>query len=139
MSKIRVRSKSDRGFRRAGMQFLREGVELLISKLEEGVLELLKSEPQLIVEHVDDKPAKSEKSEKADPADSALLGSETFPALIQIGETEVPLGELVGAAFTRSGLASVKEWNALKPKQRDKFIAAEIDARVAALGDEPKK
>lgn len=49
MSKIIVKSKSERGFRRAGIQFTREGVELDTSKLKKGVLEDLQAEPNLVV------------------------------------------------------------------------------------------
>ena len=121
MSKIIVKSKAERGFRRAGFQFTREGVELDTSKLKKGVLEALQAEPNLVV---------SEAAEKDDPA---LHGSDKFPALVKIGEAEVQLGELVAAAFTRSGAESNKAWNALAQKKRDGFIQAEIDARIAAL------
>ena len=52
MSKIIVKSKSERGFRRAGFQFTREGVELDTSKLKKGVLEDLQAEPNLVVAEV---------------------------------------------------------------------------------------
>ncbi|HZF97867.1 MAG TPA: HI1506-related protein [Pseudoxanthomonas sp.] len=126
MSKIIVKSKSERGFRRAGLQFTREGVELDTTKLKKGQLEEIEAEPNLVVVPVGEKD------------DSVLLDSDKFPALVKIGEAEVQLGELVPAAFTRSGVESNKAWNALAAKKRDAFIQAEIDARIAALGEEKK-
>lgn len=125
MSKIIVKSKPERGFRRAGIQFTREGVELDTSKLKKGVLEDLQAEPNLVISEAEEK--------KTEKDDSALLGSDKFAALIKIGEAEVQLGELVAAAFTRSGAETNKAWNALAQKKRDGFIQAEIDERIAAL------
>lgn len=49
MSKITVKSKSDRGFRRAGIQFTRDGVELDTSKLKAEELDAIVKEPNLVV------------------------------------------------------------------------------------------
>lgn len=63
-----------------------------------------------------------------DDDDDVLLGSNTFPAVIKVGEEkQVSLGEVVVEAHTRSGL-SVKEWNALTDD--------DIDARLQAVVDE---
>lgn len=124
MSKIIVKSKPE-SFRRAGIAFNREGVELDIAKLKKEQLEAIKAEPNLVIV-----PADGKKSEKDD---AMLVGSDKFPALVKIGETEVQLGELVAAAFTRSGIETNKAWNALAPKKREGFIQQEIDARIAAL------
>ncbi|MTI74723.1 MAG: hypothetical protein FH747_13875 [Stenotrophomonas sp.] len=126
MSKIIVKSKPERGFRRAGFHFTREGVELDTTKLKKGQLEEIEAEPNLVVIPTDEKD------------DSVLLGSDKFPALVKIGDAEVQLGELVASAFTRSGTETNKAWNALSAKKRDGFIQAEIDARTAALGEDKK-
>lgn len=124
MSKIIVKSKSESGFRRAGFQFTREGVELDTTKLKKGQLEEIEAEPNLVVVPVGEKD------------DNVLLGSDQFPALVKIGDAEVQLGELVAGAYTRSGTESVKAWNKLAAKKRDSFIQAEIDARTAELGNQ---
>ncbi|HZF97875.1 MAG TPA: HI1506-related protein [Pseudoxanthomonas sp.] len=66
MSKIIVKSKSERGFRRAGMQFTREGVELHTSKLEEGVLEELQAEPNLVITEMSEEEAGGNKKPEGD-------------------------------------------------------------------------
>lgn len=65
MSKIIVKSKLERGFRRAGYQFTREGVELDISKLAKGALEELQAEPNLVISEVaeEKKPGGNKKPE----------------------------------------------------------------------------
>lgn len=50
VEKLFVRALDKRGFRRAGMQFDAEGVELLVSDLTPEQLEDLCSEPRLAVE-----------------------------------------------------------------------------------------
>ncbi len=47
---VRVRAHAPRGFRRAGRYFTREPQELLVADLEEGELEALAAEPNLVVE-----------------------------------------------------------------------------------------
>ena len=121
MSKIIVKSKPERGFRRAGITFTREGVELDTAKLKNGQLEEIEAEPNLVIVPAEEKD------------DAVLLGSDQFPALVKIGDADVQLGELVAAAYTRSGTESVKAWNKLAAKKRDGFIQTEIDARIAAL------
>lgn len=49
MSKINVKSKSPNGFRRAGIHFTREGVELDTGKLKAEQLEAITNEPNLVV------------------------------------------------------------------------------------------
>lgn len=53
MTKVIVTSRSARGFWRAGMHFTRDEVEVDSGKLEEGVLEVLRAEPHLIVRDAD--------------------------------------------------------------------------------------
>lgn len=48
MPKIIVKSRGER-FRRAGLSFTREGVELDTAKLKKGVFEQLEAEPQLVI------------------------------------------------------------------------------------------
>jgi hypothetical protein len=50
VEKMLVRALDKRGFRRAGLQFDAEGVELLVSDLTPEQLEALCSEPRLAVE-----------------------------------------------------------------------------------------
>lgn len=70
----------------------------------------------------------------------ALLGSDAFPAQVRIGDADVALGELVVAAYARSGLTDPSLWNALTRQARDTAIQAEIDYRNAppAKQDKPK-
>lgn len=68
MSKITVKSKSARGFWRAGIHFTREGVELDTSKLAKAKLDAIVAEPRLeVIGEVgtDAQRAKREAAEKA--------------------------------------------------------------------------
>jgi hypothetical protein len=59
MSKITVKSLVD-GFRRGGIAFTREGVELDTADLTREQLKAIKAEPKLVVaEHADSRPAKA--------------------------------------------------------------------------------
>lgn len=53
MAKILVKSTTPR-FRRAGIEFTREGVELDTAKLKKGELEAIENEPKLSVSPVAD-------------------------------------------------------------------------------------
>ncbi|MEI2428688.1 hypothetical protein RDV84_00190 [Lysobacter yananisis] len=73
-----------------------------------------------------------------------LLGSDSFPAQIRIGDVDVALGELVAAAA--AGLVADAAWNDLAQSDRDAAIQAEIDRRSAppaaqakAKSDKPKR
>lgn len=61
-----------------------------------------------------------------------LLGSSILPSLIEIGEDNIQLGEIVAAAHQASGL-SVDDWNALNSDDRELRLQAEIDRRRAEL------
>lgn len=61
-----------------------------------------------------------------------LLGSSILPALIEIGDAQVQLGEIVAAAHQKSGL-SLEDWNALEDAARELLLDAEIKRRLAAL------
>jgi hypothetical protein len=72
---------------------------------------------------------------KADAHDSAapeiLNGSNTLPAMIEIGVgASVPLGNVVLLAHKESGL-SADEWNALDEAERDQMLSDTIDALKA--------
>lgn len=58
---------------------------------------------------------------------AVLLGSDTYPAYIEINGENVQLGTLVGKAHELSGM-SVSTWNALSTEQRDDYIEAAISA-----------
>jgi len=51
----------------------------------------------------------------------ALLGSSTLPALIDLPDRQIQLGELVAAVHAESGL-TVEAWNALPDEQRDAML-----------------
>lgn len=75
------------------------------------------------------------------PADTAegtetvtLAGSSIQPATFIIGEKEVPLGDVVNAAFVESEL-SVEEWNALEEDLREQCIAIALNNMLTAAGD----
>lgn len=59
----------------------------------------------------------------------ALHGSNTLPALINIGENrpELQLGDVVARAHQASGL-SIEDWNALADADRDEKLIAVIEA-----------
>lgn len=68
----------------------------------------------------------------AQETSAVILGSSTLPALILIAQgKEVQLGDVVNAAFTRSGL-SVEDWDAQDEATRDGLLNAEIEIITAA-------
>lgn len=66
MSKITVKSKSANGFRRAGIQFTHDGVELDTSKLKKADLDAIANEPNLVVVGDIESPAERKAREKAE-------------------------------------------------------------------------
>lgn len=87
-------------------------------------------------------PINVEVDDTADDDDDVLLGSNTFPAVIAIGEDkQVTLGEVVVEAHKRSGL-SVKAWNALPDDEIDAQLEAVVDewrGEYVPLTDEERK
>ena len=63
-----------------------------------------------------------------------LVGSSVQPATFIIGEKEVPLGDVVNAAFVESEL-SAEEWNALEEDLREQCIAIALNNMLTAAGD----
>lgn len=59
----------------------------------------------------------------------ALLGSDQFENSYEIGGGDVPLGDLVGAAYEKSGL-TVYQWNELSAEDRDARIGEELAGRI---------
>lgn len=57
-----------------------------------------------------------------------LVGSNHFENQYEIGDETVPLGDLVGGAFEKSG-RSVEDWNSMPDEERDALIADELAAR----------
>lgn len=55
-----------------------------------------------------------------------LNGSSFHPGIVKVAGFELQLGQVVRAAWQKSGL-TVEEWNALPNEARDAFIDAEID------------
>lgn len=78
MSKITVQSKPAKGFRRAGIQFTRDGVELDTSKLKKADLEAIANEPNLVVVGEIESAAERKAREKAetDAAEKAKAEAE---------------------------------------------------------------
>ena len=76
----------------------------------------------------------------AEPVDLvALFGSSVLPAHVEIAEGKtVPLGDVVRAAFAKSGL-SAESWNALSEADRDEKLAAEIAAAKPTAKKPAKK
>lgn len=70
MSKIIVKSKSPKGFRRAGIAFTREGVELDTSKLKKGQLDAIENEPNLVIVAFVETAAETKAREKAEAAEA---------------------------------------------------------------------
>lgn len=73
-------------------------------------------------------------------ADSAaggvLLGSSSFDPVLEVGDKQVQLGDVVAAAYAASGM-SVEEWNALTETERDDLIEAELDRMEGAADEKP--
>jgi hypothetical protein len=68
----------------------------------------------------------------------ALLGSSVLPALIMISEGhEIQLGDVVQAAFERSGLTA-EDWNAQDDAVRESLLNAEIEIIKATKEAEEK-
>lgn len=68
----------------------------------------------------------------AHDASAVILGSSTLPALILISQgKEIQLGDVVNAAFERSGL-STEDWDAQDEAARDGLLNAEIEIIKAA-------
>lgn len=59
----------------------------------------------------------------------ALLGSDQFENSYEIDGDDVPLGDLVGAAYEKSGL-TVEQWNELSDEDRDARIGDELAGRI---------
>lgn len=70
MSKINVKAKTDRGFRRAGLSFNRAGVDIDTKDLTKAQLEAIRDEPNLIVTDVEpeETPAQRKAREKQEAA-----------------------------------------------------------------------
>ena len=60
-----------------------------------------------------------------------LYGSDTLNAELQVKDTTIQLGDLVSAAYAKSGL-SVLEWNALTPEVRDQKLLDALEVLRAA-------
>lgn len=59
----------------------------------------------------------------------ALLGSDQFENSYEIDGDDVPLGDLVGAAYEKSGF-TVEQWNELSDEDRDARIGEELAGRI---------
>lgn len=79
MSKITVKSKSAKGFRRAGIQFTHDGVELDTSKLKKVDLDAIANEPNLVIVGDIESPAERKAREKAE-AEAAEKAAEAEKA-----------------------------------------------------------
>jgi len=55
-----------------------------------------------------------------------LNGSNIQPSIVKVAGFELQLGQVVRAAWQKSGL-TVEDWNALSDDAREAFIAAEVD------------
>lgn len=122
MPKITVKSKGAR-FRRAGIEFTREGVDLDIGKMKREHLDAILVEPNLIV--TGDVDAATGK------ALEVLLGSDKQPATIVIGDITAQLGDIVAIAFAASG-ATIDAWNAPdNDVERERLIQECVDSLTA--------
>jgi hypothetical protein len=131
MPKIIVKSKGA-SFRRAGMAFTREGVEVEFTELPKDQWEAIFLEPNLTIFDPEDKLSEREQIERleqgraeflrrraeecntqfdrASDKDAALIGSDELPATIVIGDNTAQAGDIVAMAFTLSG-STVEQWN----------------------------
>lgn len=69
------------------------------------------------------------------PAADALVGSDQWPALIDIGGEPVPLGEIVAAAHARMGVAPGVWSHPDFAADREREIADEVQKRRAAAAE----
>lgn len=107
--------------------------EELAAKLDTPLAGLKDMKNDKLVDLVKDLRAKVTDAETRTQADAngepaALLGSDNFENEYEIGDETVPLGDLVGGAFEKSG-RSVEDWNSLPDEERDALIADELAAR----------
>lgn len=140
MSKIIVKSKSERGFRRAGYQFTREGVELDTSKLKKGALEELQAEPNLVVAEVteDKKPGGKKNGDKDPPAEMCYRVLKPFEhqgAKIEptAGDDNAPVSIQLSAAdaekLAADGFISTAEGDVSLPPDAKKDKQAKAGAK----------
>lgn len=132
---IIVKSKSPRGFRRAGIGFSREARELRVADLTAEQLEAIRAEHgrNLIVSESDE-PAADTKTDQI-----VLVGSDKLPSEILIVEgTVAPSADIVAIAFAaaaqRAELAVITaaDWNAETfAAQREELLQSTVDALQA--------
>jgi hypothetical protein len=70
-------------------------------------------------------PATNTAAASAETAEKVIYGSDTLSNIVQIGGKDVPVADVVNAAFAISGL-TLEEWNALEGVDRDKMLALQI-------------
>lgn len=136
MSKIIVTSKPERGFRRAGYQFTRAGVELDISKLAKGVLEELQAEPNLVIaEVVEDKKTSGGKKAEGDLCYRVLKPFEYQGAKIEptVGDDNAPVSIQLGTEeaekLAAEGFISTAEGDVSLPPDAKKAKPAKAGAK----------
>jgi hypothetical protein len=66
-----------------------------------------------------------------------LLGSSILPSLVSIGGKDIQLGAIVAAAHEASGL-TVEAWNELPETEREKLLAAQVDAMQSQVDEEAR-
>jgi hypothetical protein len=68
---------------------------------------------------------------------AALLGTDSMPAVVDIGGREVQLGDIVRRAYENSGAPSAEAWNAADASSRDVYINAALEQMRAEAGPVP--
>lgn len=85
----------------------------------------------------EEKPAKAAKKLEQDPPPVGLLGTDKLPSIVDIAEgQQAQLGDIVRGAFKDSG-ATVEEWNAFEPEERDALIEDHLEALRKAFTAPP--
>jgi hypothetical protein len=93
---------------------------------------MAKQTPPPVVEPKSAVESEAPQAETSEPESDAqgLYGSSVQPSQFEIGGKTVPLGDIVRAAFEKSGM-TVTEWNEQESPLREAMIAAEVTAQAA--------
>lgn len=128
MSKINVKAKTDRGFRRAGLQFGREGVDIDTKDLTKEQLEAIQNEPNLVVTNVEpeETPKQRQARERKEADDAAAADKDALAREKKATSTAEGKAawEAAMAKVTESGEVTAEQLQALPAADRVRVIEA---------------
>ena len=128
-TKITVKTKTGNSFRRAGLQFGREGVEIDTNELTKEQLEAIENEPNLlvVVAAVEETAAEAKAREKKEAAEAAAAAAADKDALAREKKaTAKPEGKAAWESASVIAAAAIELTEA-------KFAALPARDRVAAI------